>query len=136
MPYVVDFGDVEERKFVILPRGRYAVEIETAEVKEGNKAPYLAVTLRLLEDEYNNQKLWTNLSFSPNALWKLMEFYRALGASDEDLQSSEFEVVEDDLIGAELEVSVVTGKDQNGEPRNEVKNYYPILEEPTEEIPF
>ncbi len=124
--YVVDFSDVEERDFTPLARGRYPVQVTEAEIRPGTEYPYLMVVFTTIEEEHGDRKLWDNMSFSPKALWKLKGFYRALGATQEQLATGSFDVNPDELIGEEIIVQVAVEPDQNGEPRNTVKRHMAI----------
>ena len=120
---VVDFSDVEERDFTPVPRGRYVAEVTDAEIRDGDKYPYLMVEQTVIEGEYADRKLWDNMSFSPKALWKLKGFYRALGATDEELSSAGFDVDPESLLGLTFMIQVAVKNDNNGEPRNVINRY-------------
>lgn len=120
---VVDFSEVEERDFTPLPRGRYLAEVADAEIRDGQEFPYLMVEFLIIEGDYIDRKLWTNMSFSPKALWKLKSFYRATDMTDEDLNSADFQVVPEELIGLTFILQVQVKPDNNGEPRNNISRF-------------
>lgn len=120
---VVDFSDVEERDFTPVPRGRYVAEVTDCEIRDGNEYPYLMVEQTIIEGDYVDRKLWDNMSFSPKALWKLKGFYRAVGATDEDLTAQGFEVDPEALLGLTFMIQVAVKPDNNGEPRNVINRY-------------
>ncbi len=129
--YVVDFSDVEERDFTPIPRGRYVVEIVGAEINDGTSYPYLGMEYQVMEGDFAERKLWDNMSFSPKALWKLKGFYRAMGATDDEMAAGEFNVEPDDLIGQEIMIQVAVKADQDGEPRNVCSKYMAVAEQIT-----
>lgn len=120
---VVDFSDVEERDFTPLPRGRYAVEVTDCEIREGTEYPYLMVEQTVIEGDYTDRKLWDNMSFSPKALWRLKGFYRAIGASDDELSAQDFSVDPESLLGMTFVVQVAVKPDNSGDLRNVISRY-------------
>lgn len=129
---VVDFTDVKELSFDPIPRGRYLASVETAEVRQSQNSEfeYLALVWEVLpsdeavKGDYVGRKLFDNMSFSPNALWRLKSFLKqAAEYSDEEL-SREFEVDPSEFIGLESELQVTVGSDNQGGQRNNITRYY------------
>jgi hypothetical protein len=104
--------EVEKKSFEPIPPGTYELEIKAVEEKQGTKAPYLNVTLEVINDEdYAGRKIFEMVSLSPDALWKLKELADAIG---QDISES-FDT--EDLLG-EMCTGVVTiergqAKDKN-----------------------
>lgn len=121
---VVDFTDVEISVFDPVPGGRYLVNVTEAEIREGQESgvPYLALTLNVIDGDYEGRKLWDNMSFSPKALWKLKGFLLASGYEEDDV-AGEFEVDPDEFLEAEYDVVVGVSKDSQGTSRNNIRSY-------------
>lgn len=120
---VVNFTDVETSDFEALPAGRYLVRVETTEEREGQKAPYLAVTYEVIEpEEYAGRKLFDNLSFSQKALFRFKGFLQAIGYTEEDL-AEEFTWEEGEFNDAELEVQVYIDT-WEGKQTNKVRKHF------------
>ncbi|MGD9725592.1 MAG: DUF669 domain-containing protein [Nitrospira sp.] len=66
----VNFNDVEEAKFELIPKGEYDVVVEEAEYKlsQSSNQPMWALTLTIEGGEYDGRKLFNNVSFSEKAL--------------------------------------------------------------------
>lgn len=80
-----DYDKDENQDFGPLPEGDYVVfiqdDLETGGVnrQRGGAGDYLSLTLRILSPEkYSGFRLWSNLSFSQKALWKVAQLYRAV----------------------------------------------------------
>ncbi len=122
----VDFSEVES--FEAIEEGEYPVVIEQVEYVEPaseDKYPYLNVQLEISEGEHEGRKLWTILSFSPKALWRMKEVFENLGLPVDEV---EFEVDEDtnyvtepELVGIPC-LAVVSIEPYDGKDRNRVDN--------------
>lgn len=117
----IDLGQVEE--FEAVPAATYEVTLSKWEYVEetGDHGAYVKLEFTIDDGEYEGRKLWRNLSAKPDALIYMKKALVALGAEEEDI-SGEFDTddVFPDLIGNSCAV-VVTVKDYEGEPQNEVK---------------
>lgn len=122
----VDFSDVQD--FEAFEPGEYPVIIEQVEYVEPaseDKYPYLNVQLEISEGEFEGRKLWTILSFSPKALWRMKQVFENLGLPIDEV---EFEVDEDTnmVIDPELAgmpaIAVVTVEKYENKDRNRVDN--------------
>lgn len=86
----IDFSS--SNNFPLVPEGNIRARVDTIEVKQGAKGPYLNVTWIVSEDgEYFNSKLWQILSLSPKAAWKIKEFLLASGLDEEDIKNFELD---------------------------------------------
>lgn len=131
---VIDFTDVEAGGFDPVPRGRYIVQVEEAEIRDGNKAPYLNIQFNIIGPaEYEGRKLFDILSFSPKALFRLKRFYIAAGATKEQL-AGQFEVDPDDLIDVVVGAAVKIEKSEEYGDRNRINTFFTAeVEAPAEE---
>jgi hypothetical protein len=124
-PFKVDFSDVQE--FDAMPAGVYEAVVTTIREseEEGRSGyPYSIVEMTVKEGEFENRKLWLNLSHSPKAAFKVKEFLLSVGESEEALADPEFEFVEEKYEGASLMVSVEQ-RNYEGVIRNSVKKCLP-----------
>lgn len=124
----VDFTDVEERSFDLLPRGQYLIEVTGAEERTGETSgvDYLNLELTVLDGEFQGRKLFDSMSYSQNALWKLKGFLRAAGYDEEDL-AGDFDVDPAEYVGMEFVVTVTVQRDKRegheGEEQNRIRTY-------------
>lgn len=57
--------------------------VDVKETVGGSGHPNMSFTCECCEDsQWNGQKVWMNVSLSPQARWKLEEFLNALGAPE------------------------------------------------------
>ena len=123
MGFTVNFSDVQN--FEALPAGIYSVAI--VDMEEVNSSPsgfpYFKVTMEILDGEFANRRLWSNLSLSPKAAWKLQEALLAFGESSDDLVA-EFEFDPEKYLGVECKVSV-SQTNYEGRLGNAVDNFLP-----------
>ena len=129
-PFKIDMSDVGEG-FDPIPAGAYPIVVSTVKQSEEDGPsgfPYFILELTVAEGEFENRKLWTNLSMSPKAAFKVKEFLLAVGVPEEDL-AGEFDFDPDEYEGATLEIAVKQ-ESYEGVVRNKVTNFIPA-EEPT-----
>ncbi len=105
--FSVNFSGLEG--FDPLPAGVYPVTVMDYEQNEGPAGTYFALTLEVVGGQYANRKLWTNLSLSPKAAWKLREALIAFGHTAKELEG-EFEFDPDAYLG--VECNAVVGQDK------------------------
>jgi hypothetical protein len=130
----VNFAEIEG-SFEPLPEGEYECVVERVEVRDSNSSDhdYLNWELKVLDEEYEDRRLWMITSLSPKALFRLKDVFVALGVIDGD---EELEIEwEDDVditskegplvTNPELEdlpcVAVVTNEVYDGRERNRVQ---------------
>ncbi|MBT9132513.1 MAG: hypothetical protein DDT33_01031 [Firmicutes bacterium] len=124
--HVVNFSGLEN--FEPLPAGVYPITVVDYEENEGPAGIYFALTLEVTEGPYANRKLWTNLSLSPKAAWKLQEALIAFGHSAKELEG-EFEFDPDAYLGTDC--SAIVGQDKyEGRIKNVVEGLLPLTSAP------
>lgn len=122
-PIVLNLAGVKT-SFEPVPAGNYGVSIVKAEQKlaKSSGKPMIAVQYRVSEpEEHEGRILFDNFSLQPQALWKLKTILEALDWPGVDEDGLEFTA--DELLGAELVVSVIQEPGRDGEMRNTVKGY-------------
>jgi len=120
--FKVNFSDVEE--FSPIPAGVYPVVVVDFTEEEGPAGPYIAYTFEIIGGEYDKRNLWTNLSTSPKALWKLKEALIAFGEKEETLEG-DFEFNPELYVGVECRAVVIQDKYQ-GKTTNKIDSLLPL----------
>lgn len=117
----IDFTDVPDSGFELIDKGTYSGVVFKIEMKAAKDTgnPYLAFTIKLVDEKYPDRQVFTNMSLQPNALWKLKQTLKAI-APEIDVTSLA-EIDTDDLLGREC-VVVIDHSVYNGETRVNVKN--------------
>jgi len=136
------FADVQETSFEPLPAGKYECSVFEAEMKEAGpnaKHPgsqYIGFTFNVTEEgEYQNRKLWHNVSLVPEARGMLKAFLKVFYTEDE-LNDPEFEFEPGDLVGQPCVAVVRTGVNPNtNEPNNSVRRIEKPGETEKEDLP-
>ena len=121
-------GDVES--FSAVPEGDYSVAVSGVELKEGEKGEYVNWEFTIQEGSNKGQKLWTNTSFSPAALWNLKALLEAM---DAPIPEEPEDMAINDFIGLELVVSV-QHEERKGKTRATITDYGPIGGEDAEDV--
>jgi len=103
--FKVNFDDIKE-DFTPIPAGVYPVVFVDYSEEEGPAAPYVAVTFEITEGEYAKRNLWTNISMSPKAAWKLKEAMIAFGEPAETL-IGDVEFDPERYVGVECRAAVI-----------------------------
>jgi hypothetical protein len=141
IPIAGGFADVQETSFEPLPSGQYHISVFEGEVKESGpnaKHPgsqYISWTLNVLEEPYENRKLWLNTSLVTEARGMLKSFL--LCFFDEDtLNDSDFELNVEDIVGQEAIAIVTQGINPNTqEPNNSVKRLKRLDQTDSSDLP-
>jgi hypothetical protein len=136
------FADVQEVSFEPLPAGKYEVSVFEAELKEAGpnaKHPgsqYIAFTFNVTEEgDYQNRKLWHNVSLVPEARGMLKSFLKVF-YTEEELNSDDFEFEPENLIGSECIAVVRVGTNPNTqEPNNSVRRIEKVGESESSDLP-
>lgn len=106
-----------------IPDGRYALVFVEYKIKVGkeSKEPYAALVFTVdSDDEYNGRKLFKNLSFQPQAMWKTKQTLVNMGADpDELVDDVDIEDILNGLIGNACAGDVII-KEYNNKLVNEL----------------
>lgn len=115
----IDFSSVPSRE--PLEEGVYALSvIEVTEKQSSTGNPMLSVTFSVLDVE-GDRRLWDNFVLIDKSLWKLQEFFKAVGIPTESI----VEMDPAELIGAEMNAKVIQ-EEYNGSTVNRIKKYLPL----------
>jgi hypothetical protein len=130
----LNFAETEDPRndgFELLPNGKYHCQITGAEMSEtkGGKAPGTPMVLMeytIVTGKYENRRVWDNLVLNDASLWKTKALLYALGWTEEEIKSEDFDfdVDELELNGMELDVRIGRQKaTEEYEARNKVTGY-------------
>lgn len=103
--FKIDFSDIPDNS---LPEGEYTAKINNVMLKEGAKAPYLNWEFDILDEEYEDRKVWMITSLADAALFRLKQVAEALGFEggfDFEVDEQGY-VVDPELAGCEVSVKV------------------------------
>lgn len=136
----VNFAEVESLNFEPVPEGKYNVVVETVEVRESKSSdhPYLNWELRIVDEDYEDQRLWMITSLSPKAMFRLKDQLLDLEVIDGEEDDFPIEWDDDvdvtpkegpvltnpDVIGMEG-VALVKNEMYEGKERNRVEEILP-----------
>lgn len=127
MGLTINLTDVESGGYDPLPSGAYTVRVTDGELRESGpsaKNPgsqYINWEFTVQDGEYENRRVWTNTSLLPQALFRLKELLGATGRFSDLDGVLDFEI--DDVLGAEMRITVIQKPGQDGAPRNEIKRF-------------
>src|SRR6476469_5174476 len=96
----VNFAEVEGG-FEPVPEGNYEVVVERVEVRDSKSSDhdYLNWELKILDEEYEDQRLWMITSLSPKAMFRLKDVFLALGVIEGDEEDFNIDWDDDVEIG-------------------------------------
>ena len=126
-------GKAQGQDFSV-PPGVYTVVVEGIEFREGNKAPYYNMKLRIRSGDCANRVVWDVVSTSERSLWKLGQFCQSVGFL------TAFDTVEDKEMfihactGKMAVVQTELSKDPNHNERARVSSYLQQPEDTKEEL--
>ena len=134
----------KNKDFETMPVGTYdcfVYDLEGGLSQNGN--PKIDITLKVAEGDYKNRNIWTNITLTPKAWWKVEEFFEAIKYNIEELPEkaeTPAEIVDyifDDAIGSAV-TAVVTHRKWEGETKENVKKLKPCDKdlEQDDEVPF
>lgn len=116
--------DAEETKvFQPAPLGDYLLQIESAEMREGPKAPYIALEMKIVheDEDINDTTVWDNVSLK--APWKLTQLARSMGQDVPEGSQAQLNVF--DLFGEIIEARLIVATNNKNRLVNEVDQYLP-----------
>ena len=75
----VNWNDVEEKTFTLIPEGKYVVKIESVEIKETKNSDEMwKVKLNIEEGDFKDQKIFTNLIFNDGGYGNIKKLYSVI----------------------------------------------------------
>lgn len=112
----LDFSSVPSRE--ALPEGVYELQVASAEETTSSTGnPMLKIELDVLDDDQNH-KIWDNFVLIDKCLWKIKEFFEALGMDT----SKVCEIDSAELVGLTVKAKVIQDE-YEGNPQNRIKKY-------------
>jgi len=114
----IDFSSVPSRE--ALPEGIYSLQVAAVEETistTGN--PMLKVTFDVLNVE-GGRKLWDNFVLIERSLWKLKEFFDAMGIDTSEIVEMDVQ----EIVGYEVQARV-TQEEYQGTIQNRIKKILP-----------
>ncbi len=122
----ISFQGVESKSFEPLPKGRYLSKVSALEYNAESKRsgePALSWEFTVTGGEHNNRKGFLNTSLQPQSLWNTMRILMALGYTEDEVKSREWDFedpeVIDEIIGRDC-VIVIRHEKYEGEDRQRV----------------
>lgn len=119
-----------------LPAGIYVAEVTDGEERTSGEdakhpgATYIAWEFTIQDEEYEGRKAWLNTSFVEKARGLLKGFLLGVGYDEATLDSPEFEVDIDDIVGRQCKLVVSVGTNpKTKEANNSVKRVLPLDDE-------
>lgn len=141
IPIPGGFADVEDA-FQPLPAGTYDAVVFKGELRQAGpeaKNPgsdYIAWEFNILDEGFEKRKAWQNTSLVPKALPMLKRFLLAVGFDSEQLNSPDFELDIDDVVGRKLRLIIVESTNPNtDEITHSVKRVLPYGHTEDSELP-
>lgn len=138
----------EQGEFETLPVDEYPCFVYDLEGRmSSNNNPMISITLKVANGEYKNRQLWTNITLTAKAWWKVEEFFEAVDYDINNLPSevdSPAEVVakiREDVIGSKV-LAEVEHREYQGDTQENVEEVRPpendfnVEVEQDEDIPF
>jgi hypothetical protein len=114
----LDFSSVPSRE--PLEEGLYELTVAKAEETTSSTGnPMIKVEFDV--DGFEGRKLWDNFVLIEKTLWKVKEFFEAIGLDTEEVV--EMDVAE--LVGASMKAKVFQ-EEYNGDIQNRIKKYYAL----------
>lgn len=134
----------------VVPKGKYVGTVFGVELREfrdkekyesaGRSAEYYSVQLRIAGPDQVNRRVFSMIPFFTHWVPKeagkkgfptlLIPFFQALGYE----LNGEFEVPDpEELLGKPIGFEVTVGKDQNGDPQNNIRTFWEIDEDDLED---
>lgn len=144
--------ETDDEGFELLPVGDYPCFVfdMNAGISDNNN-PKATVVLKVATGDHKGRQLWTNLTFTKKAWWKVVEFFNAVGIDlEKDLPKEvkdQYELVaavKGDVLGTKV-MARVNHRKWQGEDRENVAKVMPAKEDfsidvedtsPPEDAPF
>lgn len=115
---MVNLNFTEAKKAELLPEGVYLVKIEEAKEAVSSKGNQM-IKIRFREPE-SNSVIFDNLTLTPAAMWKVAEFFEALGYDvKQDLDDFEPALI----VGEEMNIKIIQETGNDDVVRNKATKY-------------
>lgn len=123
-----DFSAEKSSNFQSLPEDWYKVKATEPKVTTSTSGnPMITIAWQVTEGDYENRKVFDNLVFSTNSLWKIKKVLEAVKSPLAN-QSARIQDVAEALKDQELRIYLLPDVKQDGSPTNKIKNYAGISE--------
>ncbi len=124
----VDFSKTEEKSFSPVPAGTYKLQVVTAEEKvkdESGAWPYLNVQFSVVDEEYANRRIFQTMTTKPDnsANFLLLAFLKALGYTDDEVRSADFDFDPEEFVGITVNARVGIKKSEGYDDQNNIKSF-------------
>jgi hypothetical protein len=135
----VSFEGIEQKSFDPLPVGRYPAKVSGVTYNESSQRsdePYIAWEFTVSEGEYANRKAFLNSSLQAaneaegkkDARWATMRILSALGFTDEEIKSKEWDFEDPEIVDSLMDRDCVVSighQKYEGETRQRVRRVLP-----------
>lgn len=115
----------QQDEFELIDKGEYPCFVYDLEGKESsNGNPMIEVVLKIAKGEYKNRQLWTYLTLTAKAWFKVEEFFEAVGYDIDDLpeevETPEQVVahIKDDVLGSKVKIKLEHRKYEGKDTEN------------------
>lgn len=113
MAKVISFADVERRDMEVIPAGKYPCKVTSLEYNPESARsgePTLNWVWTVQGGDADGRKLFLNTSLQKQSLWNAMRILMALGYTEEEVKSKDWDfedpAVIEDIIGRDAVLSV------------------------------
>jgi hypothetical protein len=101
---------IEKKKFPHKPAGWYRMQFITYDERTAKDGKSQYARVELCHEDESDGNAWINLSYKPEALWKLSEFKAAIGMPDNETRMEDYQGTWLDVF---LKVEVYEGEKKN-----------------------
>lgn len=128
---IVDFGNIEEQTFEVLPRGNYAITcVECAfEYSQSKGTPMWSLRWEVTEGEHEGHTLYNHMVMAGAGLPMVK---RQLGRIRPDLLENPFNPEDEEILESMIGVNAIAKvavKKFEGTPRNNIRDLFPPSDE-------
>lgn len=120
----------EDTRFSPLPKGQYKVMIVDDEEKTSSKGhEYIVLTIEVIDGDFKGRKLWENLHLNCGnavAVNIAMQTCKKIGEAIGNVNITDTK----QMLDKPFLIEVATKPDDDGEPRNVIKKYLPLMAQP------
>lgn len=114
-----------------IPSDRYTFIVDSATAeeysKDGKDGHHIEVAMHIADGAFAKRKVWDHI-YLPGALWRARQVLQAAGKTAETVSSNiEAADIAAALMGTTFSAWLESSKGTNGSPRNDLKEYTPIV---------